>query len=74
MRYIWRRLSVSDPVPDCFFLVFIIRALFPFAAINPPVIENRLYDLNKDLNRLLAMAGSEILNLRIKQISDEYFS
>ena len=41
------------------------------AAINPLVIENRLHDLDKDLDRLLTMDGSEIVDLRIKQISDE---
>lgn len=41
------------------------------AAINPLVIENRLHDLDKDLDRLLTMEGSEIVDLRIKQISDE---
>ena len=39
--------------------------------INPLVIENRLHDLDKDLDRLLTMDGSEIVDLRIKQISDE---
>ncbi len=41
------------------------------AAINPLMIENRLHDLDKDLDRLLMMEGSEIVDLRIKQISDE---
>lgn len=41
------------------------------ATINPLVIENRLHDLDKDLDRLLTMEGSEIVDLRIKQISDE---
>ncbi len=41
------------------------------AAINPLVIENRLHDLDNDLDRLLTMEGSEIVDLRIKQISDE---
>ena len=41
------------------------------AAINPLVIENRLHELDKDLDRLLTMDGSEIVDLRIKQISDE---
>ena len=41
------------------------------AAINPLVTENRLHDLDKDLDRLLTMEGSEIVDLRIKQISDE---
>ena len=41
------------------------------AAINPLMIENRLHDLDKDLDRLLTMEGSEIVDLRIKQISDE---
>lgn len=41
------------------------------AAINPLVIENRLHELDKDLDRLLTMEGSEIVDLRIKQISDE---
>lgn len=41
------------------------------AAINPLVIENRLHELDKDLDRLLTMDGSEIVELRIKQISDE---
>lgn len=41
------------------------------APINPLVIENRLHDLDKDLDRLLTMDGSEIVDLRIKQISDE---
>ena len=41
------------------------------APINPLVIENRLHDLDKDLDRLLTMEGSEIVDLRIKQISDE---
>lgn len=31
------------------------------AAINPLVIENRLHDLDKDLDRLLTMEGSEIV-------------
>ena len=35
------------------------------------MIENRLHDLNKDLDRLLTMEGSEIVDLRIKQISNE---
>ena len=35
------------------------------------MIENRLHDLDKDLDRLLTMDGSEIVDLRIKQISDE---
>ena len=35
------------------------------------MIENRLHDLNKDLDRLLTMDESEIGDLRIKQISDE---
>ena len=41
------------------------------AEINPLVIENRLHELDKDLDRLLTMEGSEIVDLRIKQISDE---
>ncbi len=41
------------------------------APINPLVIENRLHDLDKDLDRLLTMDGSEIVDLRIKQISNE---
>ncbi len=41
------------------------------AAINPLLIENRLHELEKDLDRLLTMEGSEIVDLRIKQISDE---
>lgn len=41
------------------------------AEINPLVIENRLHDLDKDLDRLLMMEGSEIVDLRIKQISGE---
>ena len=35
------------------------------------VVENRLHELNKDLDRLLTMEGSEIANLQVKQISDE---
>ena len=35
------------------------------------MIENRLHDLNKDLDRLLTMDESEIGDLRIKQISNE---
>lgn len=35
------------------------------------MIENRLHELDKDLDRLLTMDGSEIVDLRIKQISDE---
>ena len=41
------------------------------ATINPLVIENRLHDLDKDSDRLLTMDGSENVDLRIKQISDE---
>lgn len=41
------------------------------AAINTLVIENRLHELDKDLDRLLTMDGSEIVDLRIKQISDD---
>ena len=41
------------------------------AAINPLVIENRLYERDKDLDWLITMDGSEIVDLRIKQISDE---
>ena len=41
------------------------------APIDPLVIENRLHELDKDLDRLLTMEGSEIVDLRIKQISDE---
>lgn len=41
------------------------------AEINPLVIENRLHELDKDLDRPLTMDGSEIVDLRIKQISDE---
>src|SRR5699024_6237589 len=40
------------------------------AAINTLVIENRLHELDKDLDRLLTMDGSEIVDLRIKRISD----
>ena len=35
------------------------------------MIENRLHDLNKVLDRLLTMDESEIGDLRIKQISNE---
>ena len=38
---------------------------------TPLVIENRLHELDKDLDRLLTMDGSEIVDLRIKQTSDE---
>ena len=41
------------------------------APIDSLVIENRLHELDKDLDRLLTMDGSEIVDLRIKQISDE---
>ena len=36
-----------------------------------PCVENRLHELDKDLDRLLTMDGSEIVDLRIKQISDD---
>ena len=41
------------------------------AASNPLVIESRIHELDTDLDRLLMMEGSEIVDLRIKQISDE---
>ena len=41
------------------------------APIDSLVIENRLHELDKDLDRLLTMDGSEIVDLRIKQISNE---
>lgn len=39
--------------------------------INPLVIENRLHDLDKDLDWQLTKDGSEIVDLRIKHNSDE---
>ena len=41
------------------------------ATINPLIIEDRFHKLDKDLDRLLTMEGSEIVDLRIKQISDK---
>lgn len=38
---------------------------------NPTIIKNKLDELDKELDRLLLMEGNEIIDVRIKQLSDE---